>query len=76
MGHSETFYFVDVREGECGVEYNRQSWEEIEQVAISRGYSGPIQVRITAYPPKPSAHFLEERAIRALYGYADDEFIL
>jgi len=75
MGHSERFYFVDIREGEYGVEHNRQSRGEIEQEALSKGYSGPIQVRVTAYPPKPSAELVVERAMREQCGYAEDEIL-
>ena len=50
LGHSESFYFVDPRDGDYGVEYNRPSREEIELVAKGKGYLGRIQARITAYP--------------------------
>jgi hypothetical protein len=73
MGHSERFYLGDLREGEYGIEHSRLSRDEIQQEAISKRYSGPIQVRVTAYPPKPSAELLVERAMREQSGYADDE---
>jgi len=59
MGHSESFYFVDPRESEYGVEYHRATQEEAEQLAVAVGVGrGGIQVKITAYPPKPTAAVL------------------
>lgn len=56
MGHSESFYFVDPREGEYGVEYHRTTREEAEQLAVAIGVGrAGIQVKITAYPPRPTA---------------------
>lgn len=56
MGHSESFYFVDPRDGEYGVEYHRPSRHEAEQLAVVVGVGrGGVQVRIKAYPPKPTA---------------------
>lgn len=57
MGHAESFYFVDPREGEYGVAYHRPTREEAEQLAAAVGCGG-IQVQITAYPPKPAAAVL------------------
>lgn len=54
MGYTQSFFFVDPREGECGVAYHRPTREEAEELAAALG-CGAVQVKITAYPPRPSA---------------------
>ena len=58
MGHSESFYFVDPREGEYGVEYHRSTREEAEQLAVVVGWTGEVLIQIRAYPPKPTTAVL------------------
>ena len=58
MGHSESFYFVDPRDGEYGVAYHRSTREDAERLAMAAGCGGGVQVQITAYPPKPSSAVL------------------
>ncbi|WP_393923065.1 hypothetical protein [Pseudomonas fluorescens] len=73
MGHSEYFYFIDPRAGVDGVEWGASTRAQAEQLARTKGYSGPVHIRITAYPRKPSQAVLDERSMRERCGYADDE---
>jgi hypothetical protein len=65
MGHSESYYFVDPREGEYGIAYHRSSREEAEQLAMTVGYLGAIQVQIKAYPPKAVTDVPTQRVDRS-----------
>ena len=58
MGHIESYYFVDPREGEYGVEYHRPTREEAEELAVFVGWAGEVLIQLRAYPPKPTAAVL------------------
>jgi hypothetical protein len=73
MGHVQRFEFTDPREGAYGATYSAGTEQAIEAMAARLGYSGPIQRRITAFPPPPPTSVLRERAMRDQLGYADDE---
>lgn len=73
MGHSEYFYFIDPRVGVDGTELGAPTRALVKQLATDKGYSGPVQVRVTAYPPKPQQAVLNERAMREQFGYTDGD---
>jgi len=53
MGHTEAYQFFDPREGEYGVLFSKPTLEAAQEVAAEKGYSGKINLVITAYPQKP-----------------------
>lgn len=73
MGHVQRFEFTDPRDGASGVARSAGSKPEIEALAAQVGYTGPIQVVVTAFPPPPPASVLRDRAMREQHGYAADE---
>lgn len=69
MGHVEQYEFTDAR---FDAAYSAKTQEEIQRLADRVGYSGPFQIAIRAFPPKPSFSDLQERALREQHD-ADDE---
>jgi len=72
MGHEDIFAFVDPRDGEYGVSYSARSEQAIQALAEKAGYTGSFTRVVRAFPPRPSARLLEERARLELCSSTDD----